>query len=205
MKQEEFEAKMKELSEGVRFMDLIIHRENPLDPESPVYLTDKQIELFDGLLDMFKRLRWQIPFNNYKELRVDENSKVISVGRGCGIPVRVRPCAEEYGDKTFFGFMLGDIANSISHSIDPEGNVTARHSYHNPAIFVPALGKIIFGYESWWGKIESEEELQKAISDDDISNVWYVKALAKSLGVESGEEAEECSETTSEASGDSSQ
>ena len=46
----------------------------------------------------------------------------------------------------------------------------------NPAIYVPELGKIIFGMESWWGIIESPEEL-KDISDDDISNTWYVKLL----------------------------
>jgi hypothetical protein len=32
------------------------------------------------------------------------------------------------------------------------------------------------GYESWWGQINSPEEL-KAITDVDIQNVWYVKAL----------------------------
>lgn len=46
----------------------------------------------------------------------------------------------------------------------------------NPAIFVPELGKIIFGMESWWGRIKSEEEL-KDITDGDIENVWYVKML----------------------------
>ena len=44
----------------------------------------------------------------------------------------------------------------------------------NPAIFVPELGKIIFGMESWWGRIKSEEEL-KDITDGDIENVWHVK------------------------------
>jgi hypothetical protein len=52
-------------------------------------------------------------------------------------------------------------------------------SYHsNPAIFVFELNKIVFGAESWWGVIENEDELKKIkITQDDIDNVWYVKAL----------------------------
>jgi len=50
------------------------------------------------------------------------------------------------------------------------------HSYGNPAIFVFDLNEIIFGYESWWGVIESEKQL-KEITNDVIDNVWYVKAL----------------------------
>ena len=46
----------------------------------------------------------------------------------------------------------------------------------NPAIFVPELKKIIFGMESWWGRIENADEL-KEITNDDIDNVWYVKLL----------------------------
>lgn len=32
------------------------------------------------------------------------------------------------------------------------------------------------GYESWWGFIKTVEDFQE-ITDEDISNVWYVKAL----------------------------
>jgi len=44
------------------------------------------------------------------------------------------------------------------------------------AIFVPELGEIIYGYASWWGHINSVDEI-KDISDDDIDNVWYVQML----------------------------
>ena len=47
---------------------------------------------------------------------------------------------------------------------------------HNPAIYVPELGKVIYGMESWWHAIKDEKEL-KDITDNDIDNVWYVKAL----------------------------
>lgn len=47
--------------------------------------------------------------------------------------------------------------------------------YTNPAIFVPDLNRVVWGMESWWGPIESKEKLHQ-ITDEDISNVWYVKA-----------------------------
>jgi hypothetical protein len=88
----------------------------------------------------------------------------------------VRPCNEKYGNKTYLGIFLGeaDIGLFISHYPDTKELSITRH--YNPAIFVPELKEIIYGSGSWWGKINSEEEL-KEISDDDIDNVWYVKML----------------------------
>jgi hypothetical protein len=53
---------------------------------------------------------------------------------------------------------------------------------HNPAIWVPDLKRIVFGMESWWGVIDNPDDL-KQITDADIQNVWYVKALQ---GLEGG-------------------
>lgn len=94
----------------------------------------------------------------------------------CGQLVKVRPCGEKYGDKTYLGIFLGDadIGLFISHHPDTKALNLTRH--YNPAIFVPELKEIVYGAGSWWGKIKSEDEL-KEISDDDIANVWYVKLL----------------------------
>lgn len=43
-------------------------------------------------------------------------------------------------------------------------------------IFVPDLMKVVLGVESWWDTIDKPEDL-KQITDVDIQNVWYVKAL----------------------------
>lgn len=48
----------------------------------------------------------------------------------------------------------------------------------NPAIFVFKLNKIIYGYESWWSIIESENDFDE-ITDDDINNSWYIKMFKK--------------------------
>ncbi len=79
-----------------------------------------------------------------------------------GTFVSIRPCAEEYDNKTFLGVYIG--ALSVN-------NMT-----HNPCIWVPDLQEYIFGFESWWGEIETPEQLHD-ISDADIQNVWYVRAL----------------------------
>ena len=59
-----------------------------------------------------------------------------------------------------------------------EGNqeLSIKTGMTNPAIFVPDLKTIIFGVESWRQRITTESQL-RSITDIDIENVWYVKAL----------------------------
>lgn len=90
--------------------------------------------------------------------------------------VRIRPCNEKYGNKTYLGIYLGELHTGSLVRHDPETKELHISSKLNPAIFVFELNEIIFGYESWWGIIKNEEQL-KEISDIDIDNVWYVKAL----------------------------
>jgi hypothetical protein len=98
-----------------------------------------------------------------------------------GRPVRVRPCDPELKDRTFFGIYLGDLALGVIYEMNRESGLAhARWSWHNPAIWVPSLGRIVMGMGSWWGLIKSEEDL-KEITDDVIQDVWYVKALTDSL------------------------
>lgn len=91
--------------------------------------------------------------------------------------VRVRPCAEEYGNKTYLGIMIGDVAQGFSGKVDPETKaLKIGFSYHNPLIFIPETKTTVTGSGSWWGKIESEDDL-KDITNDTIENQWYVKML----------------------------
>lgn len=92
--------------------------------------------------------------------------------------VAIRPCD---GEKTYVGIHVGDLPTGVHTKYDRKSGVMEIGlGAGNPAIVVPALGKIVFGYESWWGLIKSEDDL-KQISDEDISNVWYVKAMRKML------------------------
>jgi hypothetical protein len=91
--------------------------------------------------------------------------------------VAIRPVAEEYHDKTYLGLYIGDVALEISVGYDPEAkDMRIGRMTYNPAIFVFDLGLVIFGIESWWGVIQSEADFQQ-ITDLDINNIWYVKAL----------------------------
>ena len=89
--------------------------------------------------------------------------------------VKIRPCAEEYKDQTYLGILLGELPIGIYTQKKKDEIKELMFSY-NPAIYVFELKKIIFGLESWWGKIQSVDEIND-ISDEDISNIWYVKIL----------------------------
>jgi hypothetical protein len=92
--------------------------------------------------------------------------------------VSVRPVGEEHEGKTLLGIYLGDLAPPAVGMI---GDVlVVRESIGlmsgNPAIYVPSLGQLVYGFESWWSTIESEEQLRE-ITDHDIDSAWYVRVL----------------------------
>jgi hypothetical protein len=90
-------------------------------------------------------------------------------------PVRVKPLAPKYEGKTYLGFMLGDVSGGSFMRHTDEGELIIS-LMHNPCMFVPELRKCIFGCESFWSPIKSEDELRE-ITDEEIANTWYVKAL----------------------------
>lgn len=90
--------------------------------------------------------------------------------------VKIRPCGDDYGGKTYLGLYLGNLPVGFNISHNPDTKELKIAFASNPAIFVFDLNKIVYGYESWWGLIESENDLEE-ITDADIDNVWYVKAL----------------------------
>lgn len=121
------------------------------------------------------------------EIKFDESElvKECFLGGKAGDFVSVRPAGDP---KTYLGLLLGEIAISMSVGYKEEDkSLHVRRMMYNPAIFVFDLRKIVFGAGSWWGAIKSEEDLRE-ITDSDIDNVWYVKAL-KSLNKEGGDES----------------
>ena len=91
-----------------------------------------------------------------------------------GIFVFIRPCGDQYESKTYLGIYIGDA--SVRGYDDDTGELNEKPYHHNPCIWVPDLKEYIFGFESWWGEIKDEKQLRQ-ITDDDIENVWYVRAL----------------------------
>lgn len=90
--------------------------------------------------------------------------------------VKVRPCAEKYGDKTYLGLLLGDLPASTHVSYDKNTRRLTVGMIGNPAIFVFETKEVVYGCESWWGRIEDPSELTD-ITDDTINSQWYVAAL----------------------------
>jgi hypothetical protein len=112
-------------------------------------------------------------------------------GHKPGAWVAVRPCAKEYEGKTFLGVFLGDLACWPSVTYDKDTETLNFYAAGNPAMWVPDINKVVLGMESWWSEIKSPEDLKK-ITDKDIDNVWYVKALkAMDEGAIGKEEAKE--------------
>lgn len=96
----------------------------------------------------------------------------------CGDFVAVAPCDKKFGGKTYLGVYIGELALSLGASIkkdDPETLHITRGMY-NPLMLIPELGETVMGCGSWWHRLEKPEDL-KQITDADIENVWYAKAL----------------------------
>jgi len=91
--------------------------------------------------------------------------------------VAIRPVQKDFKQKTYLGLYLGDISHGAEILYDPTQNeLKVGNSWGNPAIYVFDLKRIIFGYESWWGVIKDEDDMRK-ITDADINDIWYVKAI----------------------------
>lgn len=127
-----------------------------------------------------QRIKMMVDATEFKELKHPTKKALIKPSFGeMGSLVSVRPVGDKYGNKTYAGFLIGEIALGSSIKVD-EDSIQLEFSGHNPAIFVPELGEVIYGCESWWGGINSIDELKK-ITDEDIANVWYVKFLQSQL------------------------
>lgn len=107
---------------------------------------------------------------------------------GIGGYVSIRPCDPTCDGKTYLGILLGDFPVSSVARYRPKTGELTLAAKTNPAIFVPDLGRVVFGYESWWGPIKGPDHLRR-ITNDDISSVWYVQAL-KSMEKEEGDDKE---------------
>ena len=102
-------------------------------------------------------------------------------GVKCGDYVSIKPCSDNPQNLTYLGIYIGEIALSTMCRLDDsDGILHLMPAMKNPAIFVPALKRVVFGIESWWGTIDSADDLRE-ITDEDIQNTGYVKAIMQKL------------------------
>ncbi len=96
--------------------------------------------------------------------------------------VKVRPCAPEFEDKTFLGIYLGDYAQSVGCSRNWKTGVLEVYLVdHNPMMWIPSRGCLVYGHSSFWGRIETVEQLT-AISNETIDGLFYVQAMKALMG-----------------------
>lgn len=149
----------------------------------------------NGLQEMFTKLAEEMRDNpimlldevtypleiNGVDKRKCKPVEICMSGTPIGSLVKIRPVvAKGEEKKTYLGFYLGDLMVDVIPSYRPKTKMIQVSSHNNPAIFVPELKRIVWGMESWWGAVESEDEL-KEITDEDIDNVWYVKLLKSQM------------------------
>lgn len=144
---------------------------------------DSFVEFFNQFSQAMKEAKEKYTFENEftfpMEIKgIKKSRQFIKTSWSCpaGSLVKVRPCGEEYEGKTYVGIFLGELAIDNTCRLNKETQELEIIPHTNPAIYVPDLQKIVFGCESWWGKVDSLEEV-KEITNEDIENVWYVQLL----------------------------
>lgn len=175
LKTELIEGK-EQLKDYNKFIDLMRDKDDPIGILARLKQTIGQIQLL-------------VNASEIKEFEHPKNKALVPYCGKQGVLVSIRPCNEKYGNKTYLGFLIGDLATGSSITITDDNKIQCNWSGYNPAIFVPELGEIIMGMSSWWGEIESEEKL-KEITDSDIENVWYVKLWKKQMEDKQAKEEE---------------
>lgn len=96
--------------------------------------------------------------------------------------VSVRLASKE-DRNTYLGILLGDVVVDCKTMYDPEEQDLTVGFRKNPAIYVPTLGRIVMGMESWWQEIGSAEDLRQ-ITDEVINSQPYVQMLQQLIAKE---------------------
>lgn len=145
------DKKLKSISRNLKLFDFHIQSTG-----GKYFISEKQARLFHDVVSLFRKMKWKVSLQslNLNKDVVLKNDSVIDQ-TGCGTPVRISPCGDEYKGKTYDGILLGDIALSFGATISNK-KLTVEHSFYNPAIYVPELKKVIFGCESWWSRVKEE-------------------------------------------------
>lgn len=124
-----------------------------------------------NLCQMFNSrfIEYPIQVNEIKQNPIEYSNGLHASYVGKPVAVRVK-------DKTYLGIFIGDLPSRTHISYMAQTGRLSVNVVDNPAMFVPELNRIVFGYESWWKVLESEEDF-KDITDSDINNTWYVQML----------------------------
>ncbi len=131
--------------------------------------------------------------SNFKSRYIEYPLTINGIEYGDASPWNVKPCLASVrpcdDENTYLGLYLGEMPRMPYSTFNEESGTLKFGMTCNPCLYVPKLGKVVWGDESWWSRIESEEEFRE-ITDEDINGQFYVQMLKElsGKGVENGQE-----------------
>lgn len=161
-------------------------------PEQPTIADDPKPSIAEMIAKMAEEMKkWNTEIEYPVPISaVDVEISMASRNLKPGTPVAVRLAGSD--DRTYFGIYLAEMpvsfADAVAIGLHVATHLLRVSSSSNPAMFVPDLGRVVWGLESWWTKIESEAHL-RAITDDEISKALYVQLIKSLAARESKEQA----------------
>ena len=97
----ELNKEIKAIKKRFTFDKATVHTEyNDVKGERRYYLTEEQVELFYDIKKLFQKMNWEIAFQDYKELKIEEENCLDQYR--CGTPVLIRLAKN---DKTYWLFI----------------------------------------------------------------------------------------------------
>lgn len=106
-----------------------------------------------------------------------ERSDALEKGhRKVGSWVACQPCEPELERKTYLGVYLGDLTQGVVCYLTQDGVLSVGFGWHNPAMWIPTLKRVVMGNCSNWRVISSPEKLQQ-ITREDVEGAGWMKAL----------------------------
>jgi len=158
----------------IKEIDSVLERTKEYKTLGHLFSEDVATRTLAKLRQTLGQIKLKAQIATVKKVRHPEGRPLKTI-RDTGAFVKVQPCADEFDGKTFLGIMIGDAALSSGVSVEND-EIVCEWARFNPAILLLEQGKIVYGINSWWGRISSEDDL-KEITALEIDNVWYVKAL----------------------------
>jgi len=87
--------------------------------------------------------------------------------------VRVRPLSDNPDGHTYVGIYLGELIDSPKVFYYSGVNKLRVGSSFTPAIFVPALSRIVWGSNAFWDRPANEEDLFREVTQSEIDGFVY--------------------------------
>lgn len=87
--------------------------------------------------------------------------------------VRVRPLVENPNNLTYVGIYLGELIDAPKVFYYSGPNKLRIDNSYTPAIFVPALNRVVWGSNVFWDRPANDKDLFREVTQNEIDSVGY--------------------------------